>query len=444
MIYLSSILMKRSTFTSPKSITQGMEQLLHYVWKHRLFHKNLRTPDGIPIEVLDVGTHNTDAGPDFFNAKIKIGNDVWAGNIEIHQNSRDWFRHKHETDKAYNSVILHIVENINCNITNEAGKNVLQCVIRYPQSIRENIDFLLNTDISVPCCNYIKDYPSLHLQSWMNALLMERLERKSNDIFSLLTRFNNSWTDVFYVILSRSMGFGINSDAFQQLAISLPLNYILKQGDNIIQIEALLLGQAGLLEDIQNQDEYSKRLINEYSFLRNKYSLTPLDRNIFRGLRMRPQSSPYIRIAQLSSLLTNIQGLYSKIISTKDIGQIRLLLHVNASEYWQTHFSPGEESPRKNKFIGDASLDVMIINAVVPVLFAYGKKVNDESFIDKAINFLETIKPESNSIIRQFSGYGIISRSAYDTQALIQLKREYCEKKKCLYCRIGYKLLSEK
>lgn len=421
-----------------------MEQLLHYVWKHRLFYKNLRTPDGTPIEVLDVGTHNTNAGPDFFNAKIKIGDNVWAGNIEIHQNSQEWFRHKHETDEAYNSVILHIVENMNCQITNKSGHTVLQCEIRYPQSIKENIDFLLNADISVPCCNYIKEFPTLHLQSWINALLTERLERKSNDIFLLLEKFNNSWTDTFFVILARSMGFGINSDAFQQLALSLPINYILKQGDNLLQIESLLLGQAGLLEDIDKPDDYTKQLQKEYDFLKNKYSLSPLNKQVFRALRMRPQSSPYIRIAQLASLLTNIQGLYSKIISCKDIGQIRLLLHVNASEYWQTHFSLGEESPRKNKFIGDSSLDVMIINAIVPILFSYGKKINDEAYTDRAIRFIETIKPESNSIIRQFSAYGIRAESAYDSQALIQLKREYCEKKKCLYCRIGYKLLSEK
>lgn len=421
-----------------------MEQLLHYVWKHRLFHKNLKTADNLPVEVLDVGIHNTDAGPDFFNAKIKIGDKVWVGNIEIHRTSQDWFRHKHETDKAYNSVILHVVENINCEITNEANLKVLQCEIKYSPNIKENIEFLLNADISIPCCNYIKDFPSVHLQGWINVLLLERLERKSNDISLLLDRFNNSWTDVFYVILSRSMGFGINSDAFEQLALSLPLNYILKQADNSLQIEALLLGQAGLLDEIAKADNYTEKLRQEYTFLKNKYSLSPLNKQIFKALRMRPQSSPYIRIAQLASLLANIQGLYSKIISSKDIGQIRLLLHVNASEYWQTHYVLGEESPRKNKFIGDSSLDVMIINAVVPLLFSFGKKVNDEAFTDKAIFYLETIKPESNSIIRQYTSYGIGVENAYHTQALIQLKREYCEKRKCLYCRIGYKLLSEK
>jgi len=421
-----------------------MEKLLHYVWKYKLYHNTLKTTDGRFIEILDPGIHNTDAGPDFFNAKIKIGEKSWVGNIEIHHSSDEWFKHKHDSDKAYNSVILHVVENMNCNVVTEDKRDVLQCRITYPAHIKDNIDFLLNSEVSVPCCNYLKNLPPLHIKGWLNALLLERLERKSNDIQLLLDRFQNSWTDVFYVILSRSMGFGINSDAFQQLALSLPLTYILKQADNPIQIEALLLGQAGLLDEIDKPDSYSTLLQQEYTFLKNKYSLSPLDRSIFRMMRARPAGSPYIRIAQLASLISNIQGLYSKIMSVKDIGQIRLLLHVNASEYWQTHYNFGEESPRKGKYIGDTSLDILIINAVAPIVFSYGKKTKDESCVDRAVYFLENIKAESNSIIRQFASYGITAENAYDSQALIQLKREYCEKKKCLYCRIGYKVLSEK
>ncbi len=421
-----------------------MEQILHYVWKHRLFQKDLKTTDGVPIEILDVGLHNTDEGPDFFNAKVKVGDRTWSGNIEIHRSSDEWVKHGHDKNKTYNSVILHIVENANQEIFNEAKISVPQCEIKYPIHIKDNIEFLLNADVALPCANFLKDFPSIHLKGWLNTLLLERLERKANDIQKHLDRFNNSWSDVFYVLLSRSLGFGLNSDAFERLALSLPLNYILKQGDNPLQVEALLFGQAGLLEDIGNPDEYTQKLQQEYAFLKNKYSLSPLDKEVFRMLRIRPASSPYIRIAQLASLLNNIQGLYSKVLKSNDLGQIRLHFHVNASEYWQTHYIFGEESPRKNKYIGDASLDVMIINTVVPLVFSYGKKINDESYIEKALNFLETIKPESNSIVRQFASCGISTENAYTTQALIQLKREYCEKRKCLYCRIGYKLLSQK
>nr|WP_297169290.1 DUF2851 family protein [uncultured Dysgonomonas sp.] len=421
-----------------------MEQLLHYVWKHRLFQSDLKTTDGIPIEILDVGLHNTDEGPDFFNAKVKVGERVWVGNIEIHRSSDDWYKHQHDKNSVYNSVILHVVEFASTTVHNEAKLPIPQCEIKYPRHIKDNIEFLLNSDVSLPCCNYLKEFPSIHLQGWLNALLLERLERKSGDIQILLDRFNNSWSDVFYVLLSRSMGFGLNSEAFERLALSLPLHYILKQGDNPLHIEALLLGQSGMLDDINLSDEYTQKLQQEYSFLRNKYSLTPLDKSIFRKLRIRPTSSPHIRIAQLAGLLLHIQGLFSKILGCKDLGQIHLLFHVNASEYWQTHYQLGEESPRKNKYIGDASLDVMIINAVVPLVFSYGRRLNDEQYVDRALNFLDSIKPESNSIIKQFALYGVRARNAYDTQALIQLKREYCEKRKCLYCRIGYKLLSEK
>lgn len=260
----------------------------------------------------------------------------------------------------------------------------------------------------------------------------------------LFQRLDGSWADVFYVVLSRSMGFGLNSDAFERLALSLPLKYILKQSDSLLQIEALLFGQAGLLQDLSCMDDYTRKLKQEYDFLKNKYSLIPLNRDIFRNLRVRPTSSPVLRLAQLAVLLQNIQGVCAKVLSAKDVGQIRLLFHVNASEYWQTHYLFGEESSRKHKYIGDSSLDVMIINAVVPLVFSYGRRINDESYIERAIGFLETIKPESNSIVKQFAGYGLISRSAYDTQAIIQLKREYCEKRKCLYCRIGYQVLSGK
>lgn len=421
-----------------------MEQLLHYVWKHRLFQSDLKTTDGIPIEILDVGLHNTNEGPDFFNAKVKVGDRVWVGNIEIHRSSDDWFKHQHDKNSVYNSVILHVVEFATNDVINEAQLTIPQCEIKYPRHIKDNIEFLLNSDVSLPCCNYLKEFPSVHLQGWLNALLLERLERKSGDIQKLLDRFNNSWADVFYVLLSRSMGFGLNSDAFERLALSIPLAYILKQGDSPLQIEALLLGQSGMLDAVSLSDEYTQKLKQEYDFLKNKYSLTSLDKDIFRKLRIRPTSSPHIRVAQLASLLLNIQGLFSKIIECKDLGQIRLLFQVNASEYWQTHYHLGEESSRKSKYIGDASLDVMIINAVVPIVFSYGRRANDELYVYRALNFLDSIKSESNSIIKQFALYGIKSRNAYDTQALIQLKREYCEKRKCLYCRIGYRLLSEK
>jgi len=420
-----------------------MEQLLHYIWKHRLFQKELLTLDGKPIEVVDVGMHNMDEGPDFFNAKIKIDGKLWVGNVEIHKSSEDWYRHKHQTNKVYNSVILHVVEFAGRDIVNEANMNISQCQLIYPKHIKDNIEYLLNADVNIPCCNYIGSFPQLHMNNWLNALLLERLERKANDISRLLERFNNSWEEVFYVLLSRNFGFGLNSDAFERLALSLPLRYIQKHADNIEQIEAMLFGQACMLDE-NMPDDYSRKLFQEYNFLKNKFSLTPLDNIIFNKMRIRPNASPFIRIAQLSKLIQHLQGLFSRIIAFEDLGKIRLMLHQNASEYWQTHYVFGEESLRKSKYLGDSSLDIILINTVVPLLFAYGKKTENEILCERALSFLEQIKPESNFITRNFAMAKVQSRNAYDSQALIQLRREYCDKRKCLFCRVGYKLLSEK
>ena len=420
-----------------------MEQLLHYIWKYRLFQKNLTTTDAVPIEVIDVGMHNMDEGPDFFNAKIKIGERLWVGNVEIHRSSDDWYKHRHETNKVYNSVILHVVEFANKDVSNQAGLQIPQCQISFPKQLKDNVEYLLNADVPVPCCNYISSFPELHMNNWLNTLLLERLERKSNDISRLLERFNNSWEEVLYVLLSRNFGFGLNSDTFERLAISLPLRYIQKQSDDIKHIEALLFGQAGLLDD-DGSDKYLQFLQQEYNFLKNKFNLDRIDPLLFRKLRVRPSGSPSVRLAQLAVLLQQIQGLFSKIIKYEDVGSIRLLFHQNASEYWQTHYQFGEESPLKSKYLGDASLDVILINTVVPILFAYGKRTENELLCERALHFLEQIKAESNFITRDFACADIKAKNAYDSQALIQLKREYCEKRKCLYCRIGYRMLSEK
>lgn len=420
-----------------------MEQILQYVWKHKLFQMNLKTTDGVPIEIIDIGLQNTNAGPDFSNVKIKVGEQLWVGNVEIHQTSKDWYKHKHHEDKAYNSVILHIVEFADKDVLNENGLSIPQCEISYSREIKNNIEFLLRTDIPISCCNYIGNIESIYIKNWLDALIIERLERKTNDLKKILERYNNSWSHVFYILLCRHMGFGLNTDAFELLGHSIPINSLLKQADNTNQLEAILLGQAGLLEDLDSKEEYIASLTNEYKFLKNKYQLKSLDKSLFKFSRMRPSSSIYIRIAQLAALLQNIQGLPRKILESKDVGQIRLLFHVNASEYWQTHYNFESVSTKKHKYIGDSSLDILIINVVVPFLFSYGSAHGNEEYINKAINILEKLKPENNFIIKLFSEYGLKVNTASDSQALIQLKREYCEKNKCLYCKIGYHILSK-
>lgn len=421
-----------------------MEDILHYIWKFKLYQKELKTTDGRQIEVLDVGLPNTNEGPDYFNAKIKIDGELWAGNIEIHTSSDQWKVHNHHKNKSYNSVILHVVEKANCEVFNELGQSVIQCEIVYPQHIKENYDFLIHSNTDIPCRNYIGNIPPFHLSSWMNTLLIERLERKANHIESLLKRFQNSWEDAFYVLLTRNFGFGLNSDSFERLALSLPLKCIQKQGDNIIQIEALLFGQAGMLDNVKVEDDYFSLLKKEYEFLKNKYDLKPLDSYIFKSMRSRPTAFPQIRIAQLASLLHSSHGLFSKITACDDIGRIRLMFHVNASEYWQTHYAFGVTSERKSKYLGDSSLDILLINTVAPILFIYGKSIDNEALCERALKFLEMLKPEQNSITKLFAKLKMPLNSAADSQAMIQLKREYCELRKCLFCRIGHQLLVEK
>lgn len=417
------------------------ESILHYVWQFRLYQKDLKTTSGQSIEVIDVGIPNMNEGPDFFNAKIKIEGKVWAGNIEIHYSSDEWKHHKHHTNEKYNSVILHIVKKANCDVVNTKNELIPQCEITYPEYINENYQFLIHSNTSVPCCNFIGSLPKLHINSWLNNLLFERLERKANQIYFLLEKFNNSWEDVFYVLLTRNFGFGLNSDSFERLALSLPLKYIQKQADNIIHIEALLFGQANMLNDNDQSDEYYRKLQHEYEFLSNKYNLKPIDTLLFKKMRLRPSAFPQIRIAQLACLLQGSQGLFSKVVACKDPGRIRLMFHNNASEYWQTHYTFGILSDKKSKYLGDSSLDIILINTVAPILFAYGKKINDEDLCERAVEFLETLNAEQNSITRHFASMKVPIRNAADSQSIIQLKREYCEIRKCLFCRIGHQFL---
>lgn len=419
-----------------------MEDILHYIWKFRLFQKDLKTTTGQPIEVIDVGLPNINEGPDFFNSKIKVGDKIWAGNVEIHRSSDEWVKHKHDVSKSYNSVILHVVEKANCEVYNELGQPVIQCEIACPEHIKENYDFLIHSNTDIPCCNYLGSMPSFHLNSWMNTLLIERLERKSKHIQGLLERYNNSWEDVFYVILSRNFGFGLNSDSFERLALSLPLKYIRKQGDNLIQIEALLFGQSGMLDNLKVNDDYYSLLQKEYAFLKNKYELNPLESYVFKSLRTRPTAFPQIRIAQLAALLQSSHGLFSKITACDDVGRIRLMFHVNTSEYWQTHYAFGVSSERKTKYLGDASLDIILINTVAPILFIYGRTVDSEIHRERALHFLEILKPERNLITKRFEKLKMPLNNAADSQAMIQLKREYCELRKCLFCRVGHQLLT--
>lgn len=418
------------------------EQLLHFIWKNRLYNtESLITENGVMVEVIDPGLYNENAGPDFFNSKIRARGKVWAGNVEIHRASSDWVRHGHHKDKAYNSVILHLAEEIDTDIVNESGRKVPQCRVVVSEQLSNNAEYLINSKYNLPCQNFLSSIPRVKLNGWLSYLTMDRLMRKTKNIYTHLNRFNNSWDEVFYIVLSRNYGFGINSEEFERLALSLPYKYILKHSDSLFQVEALMFGQAGLLEN-DIQDDYYLRLKNEYKFLKTKYKLKGIEGYVFKKLRVRPVSFPVIRIAQLAALLQKSGRLFSTILKMKDYKDFFNYLQTEPSDYWQSHYSFGVSSAKSKKLLGAASLDIIVINTVVPILFAYGKKSVNKEYCIRAIDILESIKPENNRIIREFVAAGVVPSNAADSQAIIQLRKEYCEKRKCLYCRYGHSLLA--
>jgi hypothetical protein len=422
-----------------------MERLIHYVWKFSLYSSDqLHTIDGIPFSVIDPGIHNTNAGPDFFNAKIRIDNKVWAGNVEIHTHASDWNRHGHCSDDAYNSVILHLVENADISeIFAKNGRSIHQSVIKIPDEIRNNYEYLLHSDKEIPCLGRIFEIPEIYLTAWKNSLFIERIEQKTNHILNILQQNNGDWEEALYILLCRNFGFGINGDAFERLAKSLPFKCIQKHQDNPLQVESLFLGQAGLLEEDGISDTYYFSLQQEYSFLRRKFDLTPLESYLFKRLRIRPNNFPHVKLAQLAMLFSQGEHFFSKILFADGMDDYFKLFSPQISDYWQEHYHFNSRSAKKEKKLGLSALHIIIINTVVPLLFAYGKNKKLNQFIEKSIFLMEKIPPEKNAITLLFARAGVDVCHAADSQALIQLRREYCEKKKCLFCRIGHQLLSD-
>lgn len=418
-----------------------MEQLLHYVWKHKIFPlKELKTTTGQQVEVIDTGLANTDAGPDFFNAKLKLDGVLWIGNIEIHERSSDWFKHGHHADTGYNSVILHIASEIDTEISRSNGERIPQIQLICPEAVRTNYKELLETASYPPCYRIIPSLSPFTAHSWMSALQMERFEQKATLLNERLKRCQGNWEDAFFITLARNFGFGLNGDAFETWAHRLPFRAVDKHRNDLFQIEAIFFGQAGILED-SDGDGYYLRLKKEYTYLQHKFGLIPMDASLWRFLRLRPANFPHIRIAQLACLYHRAYGLLSRIMETETLQGVRDILKGGTSEYWLTHYTFGGSSPSRPKTLSNTSLDLLIINTVVTFLYAYGLHKGNRVLCARAGSFLEELKAENNYITRMWEQCGMKASNAADSQALIQLKKEYCDKKKCLYCRIGYEYL---
>lgn len=421
-----------------------MEQLLHYVWKHKIFPlKELKTTTGQQVEVIDTGLANTDAGPGFFNAKLKLDGVLWIGNIEIHERSSDWFKHGHHADAGYNSVILHIASEIDMEISRSNGERIPQIQLICPEAVRTNYKELLETASYPPCYRIIPSLSPFTAHSWMSALQMERFEQKATLLNERLKRCQGNWEDAFFITLARNFGFGLNGDAFETWAHRLPFRAVDKHRNDLFQIEAIFFGQAGILED-SDGDGYYLRLKKEYTYLQHKFGLIPMDASLWRFLRLRPANFPHIRIAQLACLYHRAYGLLSRIMETETLQGVRDILKGGTSEYWLTHYTFGGSSPSRPKTLSNTSLDLLIINTVVTFLYAYGLHKGNRVLCARAGSFLEELKAENNYITRMWEQCGMKASNAADSQALIQLKKEYCDKKKCLYCRIGYEYLKRK
>jgi len=418
------------------------EEFLHYIWKYRLFNNNSLIADtGDTIEVLNQGTHNFDAGPDFFNAKIKINNTVWAGNVEVHINSSDWFKHHHQNNKAYDNIILQVVYKNDKQVHRKNGEIIPTIELQFDQKLWEKFDSLIGNQSWIACQSEIKTVDSFIIQNWIDKLAIERLEYKSLRIKELLVQNNNSWESAFYQHLAANFGFKLNAMPFELLAKSLTLNYLAKHKNDLSQIEALLFGQAGFLNDPDGDDYYVK-LKKEYLYLSKKFELTPLEKHLWKFLRSRPGNFPTIRIAQFASLIHKSSALFSKIIEAKKIECFYDLFLVTPSAYWKNHYIFNKESVVKEKRIGKSAVDILLINTVIPFLFVYGKTKGIYEIQDRAVELLESIKAESNSIVSQWNNTGIKSLNAFQSQALIQLKNVYCNAKRCLQCQIGNQIIN--
>jgi hypothetical protein len=418
------------------------ERLLQFIWQFQYFNtKDLQTTNAESLAVIDVGQPNKNQGADFLQAKIKVGNTILAGNIELHVKSSDWILHKHGGDKNYQSVILHVVWEDDKKIP-DTHFPTLELQPLVASTLLKKYETLMNAKHFVACEEYLPAVSSLQWMVWKDRLLVERLERKSTEIVELLRQTKNDWSEVFWQILAKSFGAKINSDIFFQMAKSLPLHILAKQKNQLNSLEALLLGQCGLLEN-KFENDYAKMLQREYQYLAKKYRLKT-NEQVPVFLRMRPQNFPTIRLAQLANLVYQSNHLFSKIKETDSYNSLKSMLSVKANDYWNEHFTLKDEAhDTKPKQLGKAMIDVIIINTIAPIVFTYGKINEQETYKDKALRWLSEIRAEENSIVQSWRNAGIACLSAFDSQALLELKNNYCNEKRCLDCAVGNGILKK-
>ncbi len=418
------------------------EDFLQYIWQHQLYlAEGNQTTDGEMVESIKPGLLNIHAGPDFTDARVRIGDTLWAGCVEVHLRSSDWERHGHHTDPAYNNVVLHVVYQHDADTYNARRQKIPVMELLFDARYLDNYNRLADSKSRIACEADLKTVDAFSLSLWLERLAIERLEQKAGAIMQTYALTGNDWEETLYQRLARSFGFSLNALPFESLAKSLPLGILLKYSDNLSQVEALLFGQAGLLADENITDTYYLNLRKEYLYLQKKYELVPIDRFLWKFLRLRPVNFPTLRITQFAAFIHRNEHLFSQIIDAKTTDTFEKLFDIKASAYWDTHFVFGKDSLKRSKTFGQTAFRTILINTVVPFLFVYGKARGKDDLCTRAISLLENLPPEKNAILTQWEKLGMENRDAYTSQALLQLANEYCQPRRCLHCTIGSKLV---
>ena len=418
------------------------EEFLHYLWKFKKFDPlNLKTFNGEEITIINVGKYLELAGPDFFNAQITIGNQKWAGNVEIHIKSSDWYVHHHERDEVYENVILHVVWEHDTEIfrKNNTEIPVLELKKYVDAATITNYQSLISPKSWIFCEKQLKEIDGFTINNWLERLFFERLERKSKPIFELLVQTKHDWEAVLFCLLAKNFGLNTNGEIFSKIAQSIPFSVIRKENFEVENLEALLLGSAGLL-DSEKEDTYFKDLKFRYFYLLHKYQLEKGIVEPVQFFKHRPDNFPTIRLSQLANLYHGHQNLFSRISTATSAKGIYEIFEISASDYWQNHYQFDKESPKKKKKLSRSFVDLITINTIIPLQFAYAKSQAKEISED-LIQLLNEVAPEKNAIMDKFNSFGIKSKNAFESQSLLQLKNEYCNKSRCLECAIGMELL---
>ncbi len=419
------------------------EDFIHFLWKYKLFNTtDLHTTANIPLEIVHTGFPNYDSGPDFSAAKIKLGDTVWAGNVEIHINSSDWYRHGHQNDEAYQNIILHVVMHHDGEIVDRAGNKipVLEVKKYFDAALLHNYERIMQSKSWIPCEKFIHEADRFIVSNWLNRLLVERLENKSGEILQFYNYFEHSWDRTFYYFLARNFGFKINASPFALLAQKTDYRILARHKDDLTTLEAILFGQAGMLEGSFN-DAYPSLLQREYNFFRHKYNLEPIDPSLWKFGKLRPPNFPTIRIAQFAKLIYKSRNLFSKVTGINTWHEIRELFDSECSPYWLDHYRFDKPTRKKPKNVGISAIENIVINTIIPLQFIYGKVAMKPEIQEQALSLITGLPAEKNSIISQWTNVGIVPQNAGESQALLELKKYYCTPKKCLQCAIGHSLV---